>query len=103
MLSCYDIRVSLVLIGGSATVSVSLCRVCYDAFCTMTSDGRRWIIQRRIHTDQLISTACCYCSFSVTLSKCLIVKQNMIESERSVPVFIIKVEAEEVQRVKGEL
>lgn len=49
MLSFYNIRVSLVLIGGSAAVSVSLCRVCYDAFCTMTSDGRRWSTQHWIH------------------------------------------------------
>ncbi len=45
MLSFYDIRVSLVLISGSAAVSVSLYRVCDDAFCTVTSDGRRWSIQ----------------------------------------------------------
>lgn len=78
LLSFYDIRLSLVLIGGSAAVSVSLYRVCYDAFCTMTSDGRRWSIQHWIHEAvyhiSMTTVYSCCCSLSSVYLKYLIVK-----------------------------
>lgn len=80
LLSFHDIRVSLVLIGGSAAVSVSLYRVCYDAFCTMTSYGRRWSIKHWIHRAvyhiSITTVYSCCCSLSSVYLKCMIVKNR---------------------------